>query len=145
MARVLRVDRAEVAPGQRTFGRFRLEAPVTTLPGDRYVVRSYSPIITIGGGTVLDVVPPRCKRKGGALAEHLRLLETASPAQVVEEHLRQAGPAGLRAADLRAGCPSGPSGSASSSMSCSGPRPSRRWIESGTSITRRAIASAPRP
>ena len=108
MARVLLVDRAEVAPGQVTFGRFRLEAPVTTLPGDRYVIRSYSPIITIGGGTVLDVVPPRFKRKGGALAEHLRLLETASPAQVVEEHLRQAGPAGLRAADLRARVPFGP-------------------------------------
>ena len=107
MARVLLVDRAEVTPGEVTYGRFRLEAPVTTLPGDRYVIRSYSPIITIGGGTVLDVVPPRFKRKGGALGEHLRLLESAPPAQVVEEHLRQAGPAGLRAADLRARVPFG--------------------------------------
>ena len=108
MARVLLVDRQEVSPGDVTYGRFRLEAPVTMLPGDRYVIRSYSPIVTIGGGTVLDVVPPRFKRKGGALAEHLRLLETAPPAKVVEEHLRQAGAAGLRAADLRVRVSFGP-------------------------------------
>ena len=54
MARVLLVDRQEVTPGDVTYGRFRLEAPVTTLPGDRYVIRSYSPIVTIGGGTVMS-------------------------------------------------------------------------------------------
>src|SRR6266446_5813218 len=43
MARVLLVDRQEVAPGDVTYGRFRLEAPVCALPGDRYVIRSYSP------------------------------------------------------------------------------------------------------
>jgi len=108
MARVLLVDRQEVTPGDVTYGRFRLEAPVCALPGDRYVIRSYSPIVTIGGGTVLDVAPPRFKRKSGALGDHLRLLETAAPASVVEEHLRQAGAAGLRAADLRARTPFGP-------------------------------------
>src|SRR4029450_8152480 len=108
MARVLLVDRPEVAQGEVTYGRFRLEAPVTALPGDRYVIRSYSPIVTIGGGTLLDIAPPRFKRKSGALAEHLQLLETAPASQVVEEHLRQAGAAGLRAADLRARVPFGP-------------------------------------
>ena len=108
MARVLLVDRQEVVPGDVTYGRFRLEAPVCALPGDRYVIRSYSPIVTIGGGTVLDVAPPRFKRKSSALADHLRVLETGSPAKVVEEHLRQAGAAGLRAADLRARTPFGP-------------------------------------
>jgi selenocysteine-specific elongation factor len=108
MARVLLVDRQEVTPGDVTYGRFRLEAPVCALPGDRYVIRSYSPIVTIGGGTVLDVAPPRFKRKSGALGDHLRLLETAAPGSVVEEHLRQAGAAGLRAADLRARTPFGP-------------------------------------
>src|SRR3970040_2341903 len=90
MARVLLVDRQEVAPGNVTYGRFRLEAPVCALPGDRYVIRSYSPIVTIGGGTVLDLVPPRFKRKGGARArtpsapERLRaLLEELQQAQAV--------------------------------------------------------------
>ena len=43
MARVLLVDRAELEPGQVSYGRFRLEAPIVALPGDRYVIRSYSP------------------------------------------------------------------------------------------------------
>ncbi len=108
MARVLLVDWPVVEPGDVTHGRFRLEAPVCALPGDRYVIRSYSPIVTIGGGTILDVAPPRFRRKGGALGDHLRVLETGAPARVVEEHVRQAGAAGLRAADLRARTPFGP-------------------------------------
>jgi selenocysteine-specific elongation factor len=71
------------------------------------VIRSYSPVITIGGGTVLDVAPPRFKRKAPALSAHLALLETGTPAQVVEEHLRQSGPGGARVADLRARTPFG--------------------------------------
>ena len=75
MARVLLVDRAELEPGQVSYGRFRLEAPIVALPGDRYVIRSYSPIVTIGGGTLLDIAPPRFKRKGPALLAHLQLLD----------------------------------------------------------------------
>ena len=107
MARVLLVGQPDLAPGGRAFGRFRLEAPLVALPGDRYVIRSYSPVVTIGGGTLLDVAPPRFKRKAPALLEHLALLEKGTPAQVVEEHLRHAGAAGLRLADLRARTPFG--------------------------------------
>jgi selenocysteine-specific elongation factor len=108
MARVLLVGRSELPPGNTAYGRFRLEAPVVALAGDRCVIRSYSPIITIGGGTLLDVVPPRFKRKAPALRAHLELLEHGSAGQVVEEHLRQAGAAGIRAGELRARTPFGP-------------------------------------
>jgi selenocysteine-specific elongation factor len=108
MARVLLVDRAQLEPGAASYGRFRLEAPIVALPGDRYVIRSYSPISTIGGGTLLDVAPPRFKRKAPALLVHLTLLETGTAAQVLEEHLKHAGAAGARAADLRARTPFGP-------------------------------------
>jgi selenocysteine-specific elongation factor len=108
MARVLPVGRTELEPGQSCPARFRLESPLVALPGDRFVARSYSPIVTIGGGTILDIAPPRFKRKGPALAEHLALLATGGPAQVLEEHLRQAGAAGARAVDLRARTPFGP-------------------------------------
>ncbi|HEV8438536.1 MAG TPA: selenocysteine-specific translation elongation factor [Methylomirabilota bacterium] len=108
MARVLLVDHPQLDPGQLAYGRFRLEAPIVALPGDRFVIRSYSPIITIGGGTLLDVAPPRFKRKAPALLAHLTLLESGSAAEVVEEHLKQAGAAGARAADLRARTPFAP-------------------------------------
>jgi selenocysteine-specific elongation factor len=102
------VDRPELEPGRSGHARLRLEAPVVALPGDRFVVRSYSPIVTIGGGTILDIAPPRFKRKGPALAAHLTLLATGGPAEVLEEHLKQAGVAGARAGDLRARTPFGP-------------------------------------
>jgi len=108
MARVLPIDPPQIEPGRSGHARFRLEAPVVALPGDRFVVRSYSPIVTIGGGTLLDIAPPRFKRKGPALAAHLTLLATGQPADVLEEHLKQAGAAGARAGDLRARTPFGP-------------------------------------
>jgi len=108
MARVLLVDRAQLEPGERTFARFRLEAPLVALPGDRFVVRSYSPIVTIGGGTLLDIDPPRFKRKAPALLAHLTLLAEGAPADVVEEHVRQVGVAGIRLGVLSGRVPYGP-------------------------------------
>jgi selenocysteine-specific elongation factor len=108
MARVLLLDRAELAPGEQAFARFRLEAPLVALPGDRFVVRSYSPIVTIGGGTLLDIDPPRFKRKAPALVAHLRLLAEGAPEDVVEEHVRQVGTAGARLAALSGRVPFGP-------------------------------------
>jgi selenocysteine-specific elongation factor len=100
MARVLLLERAELEPGATAFGRFRLEAPLVALPGDRFVVRSYSPMVTIGGGTVLDIAPPRFRRKGAALLARLTVLERGSPDEVVEEHIRQLGIAGARTGSL---------------------------------------------
>ncbi len=108
MARALLLDRAELEPGQRAFARFRLEAPLVAVPGDRFVIRSYSPIVTIGGGTLLDVDPPRFKRKAPALVAHLALLERGTPEEVVEEHVRHVGAGGARVATLAGRVPFGP-------------------------------------
>ncbi len=49
----------EIAPGHAGYARIRLEAPAVLTRGDRFILRSYSPSITIGGGVVLDPHPPR--------------------------------------------------------------------------------------
>jgi len=108
MARVLLLDRAELSPGEQAFARFRLEAPLVALPGDRFVVRSYSPIVTIAGGTLLDIDPPRFKRKAPALIARLTLLAEGGPEDVVEEHIRQVQTAGARLAALSGRVPFGP-------------------------------------
>jgi len=108
MARVLLLDRPELAPGQSAFGRFRLEAPLVALPGDRFVMRSYSPMVTIGGGTLLDIAPPRFKLKAPAHLAHVRLLAEGSPDTIVEEHVRHAGGAGVRVGPLSGRVPFGP-------------------------------------
>jgi selenocysteine-specific elongation factor len=50
---------SEIAPGDRAAVRLRLEAPVAVTRADRFVVRAYSPPVTIGGGEVVDPDPPR--------------------------------------------------------------------------------------
>ncbi|MPZ21505.1 MAG: selenocysteine-specific translation elongation factor [Luteitalea sp.] len=45
-------------PGGRAYARIRLERPIATVRGDRFVARAYSPPLTIGGGAVLDPLPP---------------------------------------------------------------------------------------
>jgi len=108
MARALLLDRPELEPGETAFARFRLEAPLVARPGDRFVVRSYSPVLTIGGGTLLDVDPPRFKRKGPALVAHLDLLRRGSPEVVLEEHIRHVGSGGVRLTTLAGRVPFGP-------------------------------------
>ena len=108
MARVLLLETQELAPGRTAFARFRLEAPLVALPGDRFVIRSYSPMVTIGGGTLLDIAPPRFKRKAPALIAHLTLLRDGAPDAVVEEHIRHAGAGGVRVAALSGRVPFGP-------------------------------------
>jgi len=108
MARAVLLDRPELEPGETGLARFRLESPLIALPGDRFVVRSYSPIVTIGGGTLLDIDPPRFKRKTPALVAHLELLQTGSPEAILEEHVRHVGPAGIRLAALAGRVPFGP-------------------------------------
>ena len=57
MARVQ--PRGAIEPGGRGLARLTLESPVVARGGDRLVIRSYSPVTTIGGGRVLDPAPPR--------------------------------------------------------------------------------------
>ncbi len=62
MGRISLLDRDVLQPGDTAGVQLLLEEPVSCWPGDRYVVRSYSPVATIGGGEVLGNMPPR-KRK----------------------------------------------------------------------------------
>ena len=62
MSRVALFGMEEVAPGAGAPAQLRLEAPVVARCGDRFVVRSYSPVTTIAGGVVLEPAPPKRKR-----------------------------------------------------------------------------------
>ena len=60
-------------PGTRRYVRIILKEPVLLLPGDRFIVRMFSPVITIGGGVVLDIAPPK-----RGTEERLATFETGS-------------------------------------------------------------------
>jgi selenocysteine-specific elongation factor len=56
-------DTLQMAPGSEAFVRIRLPEPTLLLPGDRFIIRQLSPVVTIGGGVVLDAAPiPRSKQ-----------------------------------------------------------------------------------
>jgi len=59
LGRVLLMDAPTLAPGERGLAQVRLEEPLSPRYDDRFIVRSYSPVYTIGGGVVLDALPPR--------------------------------------------------------------------------------------
>lgn len=60
LGRVLLMDGLEaLAPGDNALAQIRLEEPLAPRYDDRFIVRSYSPVYTIGGGSVLDALPPR--------------------------------------------------------------------------------------
>jgi len=76
MARLIPMDREEVKSGENIFAQLILEEPATTMAGDRFVIRSYSPVTTIGGGVIVDPHPPKHKRfKADVLEEFATLLE----------------------------------------------------------------------
>jgi selenocysteine-specific elongation factor len=56
-------ETGEIAPGAKDFIQLRLETPVATIPGERFIIRSYSPQITIAGGRVLDAQAAKHRRK----------------------------------------------------------------------------------
>jgi selenocysteine-specific elongation factor len=71
-------------PGTREYVRFRLSEPLLLLPGDRFIVRMFSPVVTIGGGIVLDIAAPR-----RAAPDRLRILEERSLSERVALLVRE--------------------------------------------------------
>ena len=59
LGRVMLMDTDTLRPGESGLAQLRLEDPLVPRYDDRFIVRSYSPVYTIGGGMVLDVLPPR--------------------------------------------------------------------------------------
>ncbi|MDH4027730.1 MAG: selenocysteine-specific translation elongation factor [Nitrospirota bacterium] len=60
--RVVIYSKEDLKPGDKAFCQFRFKSPVTVMAGDRYIIRKFSPLITIGGGEILDASPVRMKR-----------------------------------------------------------------------------------
>ena len=94
------LDREELKPGDATVAQLRLDRPVAIIKDDRFVIRSYSPVRTIGGGQILNPIPPKHKRFREDVIDGLKLLTSGDPAETVSLHLKQAGYQGLSVSDL---------------------------------------------
>ena len=62
----------QISPGESAFARLHLAKPALLLPGDRFILRQFSPVSTIGGGVVLDASPLRRMPNLGDILESPR-------------------------------------------------------------------------
>ncbi len=91
----------EIKPGQSGVVQLRLESPIVSVLDDRFILRSYSPQVTIGGGQVLDAFAPRHRARDIAAARaRLGTLATGDRAQQLAVFVAGADQHGLRRADL---------------------------------------------
>jgi selenocysteine-specific elongation factor len=96
-------DENEIAPGEKDFVQIRLEIPIVCVPNERFIIRQYSPQMTIAGGRVLDNAAAKHKRKDIAAArKHLQNLIEADNPQLVKLYLESTEARGLTFKDLRA-------------------------------------------
>jgi len=101
IADVVLIAGNELAPGQSALAQLRLDQPVLLLPGDRFILRQFSPVVTIGGGTALDVQAPRHKRADPSGAPFLETLERGNPEEILAA-FAEAAPQGLSLLQLTA-------------------------------------------
>jgi selenocysteine-specific elongation factor len=76
IAEILLYGTSTLAPGESALGHLRLQDEVLLLPGDRFIVRQYSPVITIGGGVILDPLARRPTLRDTGRAAFLEILES---------------------------------------------------------------------
>ncbi|MEN8246547.1 MAG: selenocysteine-specific translation elongation factor [Thermodesulfobacteriota bacterium] len=94
------LDREELPPGEDIVAQLRLDTPVSLVRDDRFVIRSYSPVRTIGGGKVLNPVPQKHKQFQPDVVDGLQGLINSPPEWVVSFHVQDADVAGVTFADL---------------------------------------------
>jgi selenocysteine-specific elongation factor len=83
IAEILLYGQSVLSPGQTALGHLRLEDDVLLLPGDRFIVRQFSPVITIGGGVVLDPLARRPMVRDTGRTAFLETLETGKREEIL--------------------------------------------------------------
>jgi selenocysteine-specific elongation factor len=93
------LDAKQVEPGQAAYARLRFVEPILLLPGDRFIVRQFSPVVTIGGGIVIDAAPLRQKQAVAERVAALQALQNVSRSEVLFARIARRGSMGLPLAE----------------------------------------------
>ena len=91
LCRAVLLDKEQIGPGEEGLVQLRLEEEIAVKRGDRFVVRFYSPMETIGGGIVLEPNPVRKKRFDAQAIEELKKKESGSLGDVMELQIKEHG------------------------------------------------------
>ena len=100
LGRVHLLEGEAIAPGAEAIAQLLLESPIVAEAGDRFVLRLYAPVTTVGGGEVLLPVSRRARRRQASVLESLALAQSGDWIGFAERRLRLAGAPGLPVTDL---------------------------------------------
>jgi selenocysteine-specific elongation factor len=101
IAEIFIFGQSELAPGQNALAQMRLHDQVLVLPGDRFIVRQFSPVTTIGGGTVLDALARRPMVRDTGRVAFLETLERGDRVEILAAMAERA-PGGIGFQDIAA-------------------------------------------
>lgn len=89
LAKVILLDRDVLKPGESCYVQLRLEEEIAVKYGDRYIIRFYSPMETIGGGMIINPNPVKHQRNNGELIKSLNTLENGTVEERTEEFINE--------------------------------------------------------
>jgi selenocysteine-specific elongation factor len=101
IGRLILLEHEDLPPGQTGVAQLRLDEPVAIVKDDRFVVRSYSPVRTIGGGQVLNPIPLKHKRLKADVIKGLQNLAENDSETIISHHIQQAGYSGVTFSHLK--------------------------------------------
>ena len=87
LCRAVLLDKEEIGPGESGYVQLRLEEEIALRRGDKFIVRFYSPMETIGGGVVLEPNPTKKKRFQEETIEELKRKESGSSEDIIDMHI----------------------------------------------------------
>lgn len=88
ICRVVILNKEQLEPGEEAYVQLRLENPLTAQRNDRYVIRSYSPMNTIGGGSIIEPLAKKAKRFDQEYIEELKLKESGKTESILENTVK---------------------------------------------------------
>jgi selenocysteine-specific elongation factor len=86
----------QLKPGEETYAQLRFSEPMLLLPGDRFIVRQFSPVATVGGGVVLDASPVTRRQRTDDAIAFLKIMRNGSLEEVLAARVRRRGRLGMR-------------------------------------------------
>jgi selenocysteine-specific elongation factor len=99
IATVVLYGKRQLAPEQSAFAQLRLSEPMLLLPGDRFIIRQFSPVVTSGGGVVVENTPPKKVKDAAAYAHFLKTLTEELRAGMLRTRVNGSGVRGLGIAE----------------------------------------------
>ncbi|WMM23531.1 selenocysteine-specific translation elongation factor [Tissierella sp. MB52-C2] len=89
LCRIVLLDREEIGPGEEAYAQLRLEEEVVAKRGDKFIIRFYSPMFTIGGGEILEPNPKKKKRFDDKAIKELEIKEMGSSTDIIENIIEE--------------------------------------------------------